>query len=273
MDHLKKKNTPTGLPPWIALLLATSVCFPAAQAKILEIHSFEKIITHIQPNTLLVLDLDNTVIEPHQTLGGDEWFSDLIRQNLDIEKNRVAAVEAAAKDWMSVQLLAPMKPVEANTPSLIRKVQAAGNLVIGLTARSEALAERTVEQLHELGICFMSNPVSRRNAYLDRENGLRYHEGILFVGERTTKGEALLKFLDHHKFAPPHVIFVDDRRPYTESVESALESREIDHVIFRYGATDSRAKTYRRDIAELQWQHFKKEKKIISDEEARKTLK
>ncbi len=253
---------------WLVFLGMTLLNATHADAVILKIKSIEEIADHIRPDTLVVLDLDNTVVEPHQTLGSDEWFGDSIQRNFDEGKPYKEALLHTLNQWSQVQLHAPMKPVEPGTLHLIRNLQRAGNPVLGLTARYQILAERTIEQLRALDLDFLATPIVRDNRDKELDFGLRYHKGIIFVGDQLTKGQAFEKFIDHHQLKPSHVVFVDDRVEHAESMEQTLISKNIDHTVFRYGFNDHKRKIYRREIADIQWHYFKNEKKLISDLEA-----
>lgn len=243
-----------------------------AQAQYEEIDSIERIWEHVTSDSLVILDLDDTVIEPQQTLGGDKWFYDLIDQRRAAGHTLEAALELALQDWTEVQHHVTMKPVEPRTHLVIRKLQAGGNRVIGLTARDSTLADRTIQQLSKIGVDFKISPISRKSVILDEKTNLRYHEGIIFVGETKKKGQALLKFLDHHRVRPKHVIFLDDKEKHVRCVEETLNELGITHVALWYKGAEAKNSAYNRDIANLQWHHFKTEGTFLTDEEALKKL-
>jgi hypothetical protein len=257
----------------------------SAQAVLVEIGMLREVTAHIRPDTLVILDLDNTVIEPHQTLGSDEWFGASVQRLRAEGKTSEEAEHLAGQNWREVQLHAPMKFVEPETLGWIQKVQAAGNRVLGLTARPNTLAVRTIEQLREIGVNFLATPITPENIALDPAAGLVYHEGIIFSGHPIPKGTALLQFLVTVKHRPTHVIFVDDREHHAKSVEKSLIEAGIEHIVFRYGHNDSKAATYRSGgaaIAEVQWDVFKASlkasessgsPKLLSDGDAQKKLK
>ncbi len=278
MNHLTRKyrtihTLGSTLGCWLVPLGMILLNATHADAVIIKIKSIEEITAHIRPDTIVVLDLDNTVVEPHQTLGSDEWFGDSIQRNFDEGKPYREALLHTLDQWSQVQLHAPMKPVEPGTLHLIQNLQRAGNPVLGLTARYQILAERTIEQLRALDLDFLATPIVRENLNPGPDFGLLYHHGIIFVGDQLTKGQAFEKFIEHHQLKPSHVVFVDDRVEHAESMEQTLISKKIDHTVFRYGFNDHKRKIYRREIADIQWHYFKNEKKLISDLEAIDRLK
>ena len=42
--------------------------------KIVEVAHFKEVLDHIKPSTLLVVDIDDTLLVPVQSLGTDAWF-------------------------------------------------------------------------------------------------------------------------------------------------------------------------------------------------------
>lgn len=216
-----------------------------------EIRSMVEIEPFIDDTTLLVFDLDNTLIEPVGNLGSDQWFYFLIRKYTEID--RLGEKEAAARAmdlWNKAQWLVEVKAVEPLTPNLIRRQQDRGIKTMGLTAREPEIADRTLEQLERIGVRLGRSTV--HEAERKAGGGALFKQGILFVGEGRDKGEALLGFLREIQYAPAKVLFVDDRRKHVVSVERALAGSGIDYLGFRYGATDAKVEQFNRDTEDPQ---------------------
>ena len=203
-----------------------------AHAEVREITKMTDIESAVTPDTLVVFDIDNTILEPRQTLGSDQWF-EATREKVGHEK----AIEL----WSKVQGVTEVQPVEPSTPALIRRLRQRAVGVIALTARPEALADTTRAQLKSIGV---EMPL------------------ILFAGE-TPKGEVLSR---HLRSAVGRVIFVDDKAKHTKTVEASMAQRNIPYVGFRYGAADPKVHAYDADVASVQWKYFGR---ILDDEAAR----
>src|SRR4051812_33940238 len=109
----------------VLLVLVSSI---QAQAKIVEAKRINEILGYINSGTLVVFDLDNTVMEPVQMLGSDQWFDSLVKL---FDGN----IERAVDVWQNVQRKTEMKTVEPGTPDLIRGLRSRGLHVLALTAR------------------------------------------------------------------------------------------------------------------------------------------
>jgi phosphoserine phosphatase len=253
---------------WIALFFAFQSWAVLAQAEIVEIQSLQQILPYITKDSLVIFDIDNTLIEPYQMLGSDEWFSDIISQSREAGAQMKGALKIAAEKWATVHLHIPMKPVEPSTPELVQKIQAQGNVVMGLTARTDFLAVRTVEQLKSAGIDLLINPVTYQNYQIDAETGVTHFSGIVFVGTEVQKGDALAIFLAINQLTPKHLIFVDDKIKNAESVEHFAQSTSIDHVVFRYSANDHKPLEYNRTTADAQWRQLLADQRLIADHQA-----
>jgi FMN phosphatase YigB (HAD superfamily) len=225
------------------LVLVTIFISTLASARIIETNAMEEILPHITKKTWVVFDLDNTVMEPTQTLGSDQWFDYLVKQT--------GSVEQAIELWESVQAHTRMQPVEEGTPILIQRLQARGYKVFALTARPQSLNSVTVKQLASLGVRFSK---------------------IVSIGPTSNKGDTLLNELSQAEVLPPRVVFVDDKQKHVKNVEEALDTAGIDNIEFRYGAADPKVRAFNAKIAAIQLRHFQNTGIIISDSQARAIL-
>jgi Protein of unknown function (DUF2608) len=228
------------------LLFVPLVLCPFSRAEIREIKSMSEIISSIDDETLLVFDLDNTLIEPEGNLGSDQWYRYLIRKYVEIDGlSEKDANAKAMKLWNKVQWIIKIKVVENDTPMLIKQQQDPATKIrprkiMGFTARTPGIADKTLQQLESIGVRFQG-----RSAVHDKDVELRFadvaqfKQGVLFVGEMNDKGKSLLQFLRRINYTPKKIVFVDDRLKNVESVKKALATTKITHIEFRYGATST----------------------------------
>jgi hypothetical protein len=230
-----------------ALLISTEL----EAAPIRVVRCFREVLPSLASDSVLVLDLDNTVIEPTGSLGSDQWFYHVLRRYR--ERDRLSAAEAQRKAvlvWNQVQWLVKVRPVEPELPRLIRAQQERGVRTLGLTARDGVIAARTAEQLASIGV-----RLDRRGLAAGRieRGGVRFRNGILYAGEGQDKGELLVRFLrDHLKLRPRKIVFVDDKRPNVEDVERALRKHALPSELFHYTAADPRVEAFQGDVADLE---------------------
>src|SRR5262249_21763684 len=140
---------------------------------------------------VVVFDIDNTILEPIQTLGSDQWVDHLIERNKEAGLSVEKAVEAALRDWEQVQRVTEVRLVETQTVKLIRKLQFQNVATLALTARPSQLRSVTENQLASLDVRF------------DRY-GVQFADG-------KNKGLVLKDFLAKMGLAPRRLIFIDDK--------------------------------------------------------------
>lgn len=225
-------------------------------AEIREIKKMSEAFREVASSDLLVLDIDNTILEPKQTLGSDQWFSYLAGKT---------SVDAAIPVWEDVQNLTKVHAVESDTPALIRQAQQRGVVVLALTARPVSLKRETFRQLKSLGVR-LANPAED---YSDGES-VQLYNGVLFVGPHNNKGLVLAKFLEAVGRNPSRLIFVDDKLKHVKNMDAVFS--KIANINFRYGAADERVNSFSPAIANKQWELFENEGVLVSDDEAKKLL-
>lgn len=232
-------------------------------AEIRETSSMNDITSLLTPGTIIIFDLDNTVLEAQQTLGTDQFFSFLVKK---AESNGLS--NAAAKDWaleqsFSIQPLTEVRAVEKVTPHLIEQLQRENYTIFALTARPVAWAMGTLGQVSSLGINFSLTAPQASDTFLKQMKN-----GIFFLPPKAEKGPTLVNFLKENNLHPQQVIFIDDKLANVQSVEAALQAENIPHIELRYRAADARVQSFNTDIAEFEYNYYLKNKVFISDEVA-----
>lgn len=244
------------------LFVAISVLL---QSEIIEIEHMSEIKEFIDRDSLVVFDIDNTLIEPVQELGNDQWFRYRMNQLMDEGKSVNEALEQAVLDWEAIRNVTEMKLVETEAAPIIEELQAAKQPVIGLTTQSFSLALRTTDHLNKLGIDLNATAVCHEPVMFLLDLPILYLNGILFTNG-CHKGKALDKFLLEARFNPKKIVFINDKKSHLHPVEEFCREKNISFVGLRYGYLDKKVESFDPTVAEVQWQHFGK---ILSDVEAR----
>lgn len=232
----------------IALALALLLPALGARGEVREIKSMSEILPEVRPTTLLVFDLDNTLVEPEGNIGSDQWYDYIVtalrRDGLD-----PAAAEAQAGAlWTRMLAKVKAKPVEELTPILVREQQKRGLKILGLTARGPEDAPATFAQLKAIGLDLEKSAVAKDD--LAFAPGGLYSRGVYFVGDGPDKGKALLAFLERTGVRPTRVVFVDDKPRHAKNVDAALTGAGIPCVAFRYGAADEKVRAFKEVVSE-----------------------
>ena len=230
----------------LCLLLAWS------HAEIREITNLRQITPELRAGTLLVLDLDNTLIEPEGNLGSDQWFYFLVRKFR--ARDSMCAAEAerqAMEEWNRVQPSLRIRAVEADTARIIREAQDRGFVTLGLTARTPDIAPTTFAQLRKIGVRLDRRTVPAREFALSGAHPILFRQGVLFVGEGNKKGRILMDFLKRTGARPTQVIFVDDKRRHVTDVDREMSNAGWPCISFRYGAADAKVARFNADTRDL----------------------
>ncbi len=247
--------------------LSFLLCFPLV-AEIREVARFDQINAHLNPTDFLVLDVDNTLMETVQMLGSDQWFSYRIQQYLAEGYSPQEASEIALAQWVAIQSLTEVKPVEPSAASWVRQWQEEGYPVMALTLRGLGLAHRTDEQLLALYIDFRKGAPWAETTLYNLQQTVLYRDGMLFTAG-TNKGTALATFLSDTDLHPTRIVMVDDKRHHLEIVEHACQQLELPFLGLRYSHADATVQAFSPEIADVQWEAFGH---LISDEEAKTRL-
>lgn len=254
----------------IATFLAFLLCAPLARAEIRETSSMAEALSYAGPNTLVVLDLDNTVMETAQMLGSDPFFGLLVDAAHGLGIQGDDAIQWALERNGLVQPESRVRPVEAQTPEWIQELQARGVRVMGLTSRPGLWAHRTIRQVESLGISLrVTAPIIESSALPSGQ----MQEGIFFLNPGKAKGPAMIEFLHLLGSSPESIVFVDDKASHTKSMEAALSSSTIPHTSFRYGAADERVRAFNPEIARCQWNLFLGSQVFVSDQDALEAIR
>lgn len=237
----------------------------ASEAKIIETVRIETVVPLLDEDTWLVVDLDNTVFEGKQALGHTEWFYDkadaLMKEGLTLEE----ATRACYPEWIEIQKVCPVKPVEAAFIPILKTAQQRQMITMGLTHRQPSLADSTIRQLNSLDWSFQSTAPAAAPFVVPSLTPTIYKEGILFTGEYNKKGEIFIRFLSIIGQKPKKVVFIDDKRSHVEDVEKAVREQGIDCIGVHYRAIEYAEKVYDPEIAEFQRKFLKT---IMSNEAA-----
>jgi phosphoglycolate phosphatase-like HAD superfamily hydrolase len=211
------------------ILLAALILGGSAHAELRETRTVSDVVPAISTGTLLVMDIDNTTLEPVGQLGSDQWYYYLVK---------IVGEDKAGELWTSTLKTVKVKPAEPTTPAFLRDQQKRGVKVMALTARGVEDAEATFAQLKAIGVDYAATaPVKKE---LKTVNKGLFKNGVFFQGEGPSKGETLLAFIKENKLKPERVVFVDDKVKHATSVEKVLRENGVPVISFRYGAVDDK---------------------------------
>lgn len=253
----------------LLMLIGAASC--SLYGEIIETDTFAKVTNHLTPTTLLVVDIDDTLLLPVQALGTDVWFMDQLKKHSAEGLNYEKALDKALAEWEAVRHLTEVRIVEKGTEGIIKEIQASNITVMGLTTQGLALAARTVVQLKSLDIDLSLTAPSSENVYfVNGREGVLYRHGILFTSG-TNKGNALKTLLERIDFHPDKIVFINDKKTHLNDLEKGVNSMGIEFIGLRYSHEDVRVANFNNAITDIQWAHSTFGH-ILSDEEAQELL-
>ncbi len=222
---------------------------------ILDSLSMRTILKHVSFDSVLLIDLDNTVIESQSELGSDQWFVQLCIHATTVVPDKEHAIAMVIALYHEVQKFIRAQAVEDVTVKIINTLQDIGIPVIAITARDQCLQQATIRQLADIGVHLSDNRIPRQ-ALSIAETGRPceqrlYENGIIFCGGKD-KGACFKAFLDATGFNPKHVVMADDKLKHLEHVKAVAESSNIRFNGIRYGYLDAKVAGF--DIQEAHMQ-------------------
>lgn len=240
------------------------VTFATAYGATFEAKSIQEILPYVKPETLVVFDIDNTLLRPTQTLGSDQWYGHLVSEQISRGLAEREAIAKAISFWTPIQMQTEVEAVEKQTPEWLNELQKKGVKIIALTARPEQLAQTTVSQLNSVGIQLQKSVVNEPG--VGTFSNTEVFGGIIFVGPENDKGHVLREYLTSHNLVPNHLIFVDDKAKHTTNMETAMSGFVLKYDGFRYGAADNWVKSFDAGIANCELEAFQTYGIIPTDE-------
>ena len=236
-----------------AAFCCLSFCFSVLQGQIIELDHFDDLPSYVTKDTLIILDIDDTLLIPVQMLGCDEWFTHQFQKYIQEGMDHAKALEKSLTEWEAIRHLTQMEIVESGSEKIIQTLQEEGFSVMGLTTQELVLSARTRDHLLEQKIDLSKTAPSQRDHYFQMgDYGVLYRKGVLFTSGRH-KGEALFYLCDMMDHDPKRIVFVNDKATHLAEIEVSAEKRGIEFVGLRYSYSDSRKKAFQPEIAEYQF--------------------
>lgn len=215
----------------------------ALYTSISESKLFREILKHIHFDTVVLCDLDNTVMEAKCELGSDQWFGALLKEafaNFPEEKEK--SLIAALAIYNAIESIVKTQVIEDTTSKIINALQAIGLPVIAITSRGKMLQEATEGQLESCGIKFShSQNLPKDNITLeDGDDAPFYANGIIYCSGQN-KGKCFSKFCEMTEIKPVNIAMIDDKKKHLEEVSEVTRTKFSG---VRYGFLDTKVANF-----------------------------
>jgi len=242
----------------LCVLSAGALC-----ASIIETSSFAALKEHADHDTLILIDIDDTILHTKQAFGSDAWFYNKLKE-LSSTRAYKEAIGVALPLWHKAQEVTGVSLVEENTPSVIAALQDRQYKVMCLTTRGKVIMDATLRQLASLGIDMKRAAPFKGHFPITVSSEYGYwNQGVLFTGGGD-KGKTLMSLLEKMAFRPKKILFINDKATHLRDVEKDVEPAGMSFTGLRYNRSDKK-KEIREDVAKVQEEYFNK---ILSDEDA-----
>lgn len=249
-------------------LFLSSMIINLLSAEIFEINRFEEVNQHIDENTLIILDIDDTLLIPQQMLGCDEWFMNRLKEYDGLGLTFAEALDKTLFEWEGIRSLTHMNLVEDETASIIKDLQRKNIPIICLTTQRFALGPRTVYQLNLHNIdATKTSPFKDNFFFMSQNLGILFYEGILFTNG-THKGKTFFSFCEKQNIHPKKVVFINDKKSHLVELEQTCQEFGVEYVGLRYAYSDKKKSEFSYDLAKIQAKQISLDK-IISDNDAK----
>jgi len=199
---------------------------------------------------VVLFDLDNVLIHPSDAsrIGGEQWFSAIFKKGLALGLKKEQFWGALLEEFFNLQQRIELALVEPSVAvPLIKHLQSLpGVAVMGLTARSVAISDRTVAELNRLGIDFSKGVFcdkGHEQTYLGLGEPACFRDGIMFCGG-SKKADILRRVLTDVHCSPTNIIFTDDRADNINALSVAAEQWGCHFEGLRYAGLDEEVKKF-----------------------------
>ncbi len=241
--------------------------------KLIKIDHLAAILPEVTCNTLVLIDLDETLITSSLLLGTPacwQYFKDYANQKkIPIDQNLIFPLPIIHQICQRV----PIQVIEKEAAAFITSLQQKGITVWGLTARyysapwDPKFALLTQQQLNTWGIDFNKSPLVAPSLSTNQNFPTNYANGIIFTNHQL-KGPILIDFLKKINFYPKKVIVIDDQENQLHSIAEALKKEGISFTGFHYTRLTSAYQNFDPLIVNIQLYYLLDKGVILNDCEA-----
>ncbi len=212
---------------------------------IVEAQKICSVLEHVKnDDTLVIFDIDNTLVHTAQDLGSDAWAYWMVEQKLRQGMQVQDAIEYIFDLFNHVHEHIDVFPVEDQSVSVVHQLKELSIPTICLTSRPGSMIDRTQEQLKKVGFV-LNCPVGLNKAVtLHMNSRVEMANGII-CGGINDKGDVLSSIFDKLDYQSPNtVVFIDDKSSCVESIGKACSKGGIGYTGIRYGYLDQVAAAF-----------------------------
>lgn len=210
---------------------------------IIKIKSIIKVLDFINKDTLMLWDIDNTIMQPIDIAGSDSWFSYRFSEIQKKEKDKNIAISQLLDEQYLSWQENKFTPIEDSSVAVVCATQEIAKHTISVTARGILCCYNTIHWLRKLGISLMDKKFT--NCIIPTEKKDRYDNlffsghpgfahGIMFCGgmDEGMLIEKLFKIYPDLK--SNDIVFVNDTKSRLEEVQRYCLKNNIKYTGLHY---------------------------------------
>lgn len=206
---------------------------------ILESNTIESVLEHAKTSdTMVIFDIDNTLVHTNQELGSDPWAYWFVKEKL---KEGMVPSEALAYMFdlfRHIHSHVDVYPVEEKTVDIVQQLKNLEIPTICLTGRQSSMIDVTQEQMNKSGFNFNSPENLNKPFSLKMKYPVEVANGII-CGGMNEKGNVIAKVFETLDYKSPEaIVFIDDRQNCIDSMKKRCYDNNIAYTGLRYGYMD-----------------------------------
>jgi prepilin-type processing-associated H-X9-DG protein len=232
-------------------------------------------------STLVVFDIDDTLLTATEFFGSDKWYDWQRGRALSPNGQPLTIAEADKVSCLFDTLgityeIATNRPTQENMAFLVNQVN---NDLLMLTARSDNYRAATMRELSRNGLEFSDKALTPKDVgyhynftHDGRSANMSYVDGVFMV-QGMDKGVLLLDLLSRVGRTYEAVVFVDDKTHNIYNVANAMKKAGINFYGFQYIKIDktvsleevTQAQAAASDLTKLLNLHFDERAELIKN--------
>ncbi len=231
---------------------------PIAQNDFRILLQIKDILSYVDPQTLVIFDLDYTLFRSSQNIGMPEWIHYFINNELSQGASRIEAFKKWYPAWLKAQEIIDIEVMDSEIYNILNYLEINSVGLLGLTARGSVSAEITEKQLSKLSLRLNRNALSNLPVKFEFEVPVLLQNGVLYTHEFNDKGTVFIEwFHEVQKFLSKttifnKIIFIDDSDKNIYSMEEAAKNLNLSYIGFHYIAADIFKAKFNPKIAEME---------------------
>lgn len=206
--------------------------------KIIESKKIVDVLNHADQKTLVIFDIDNTLVETVQEFGSLAWHANMTKKLRSKGTEYFQAMQKTCAAFAEIENLVSFKTIEPETLEVVKTLNQQNIPNMVLTKRMFSTKRSVVKQLRSTGLEFSQNTIHDKEIKFTELRG--FAEGILYSGLGDDKGECLLSLFEKINYTAEKILFIDDERHHVEEFYKTLNAKGIDTTCIRYDGADER---------------------------------